>query len=239
MTTRESVEAATRLIDETLGGDMRNHAYIAAHRLSAAGLLAGEVDEEAVERGARALADLDPDEDWPTNEELGGSLIGTRDDEYRDGKREDARRVLLAARVAPSREAEEEVIQVGTDSLAREIHEAWEFQYDQCDHGTYRGGHLNGEPYAMCELTAARIVRRRAASRTRPAEPDDPSIPQPLVPEWGSEHCAQLADRSARALDLAKSSTGELATWIELILTGQDHGMTPKGTRPAESEERA
>lgn len=60
--------------------------------------------------------------------------------------------------------ATEEVIERVAESLAAEIHEAWEFQYDQCDHGTYRGGYLNGKPYAMCEITAERIVRRRAAA---------------------------------------------------------------------------
>jgi len=50
-----------------------------------------------------------------------------------------------------------------TETLAAEIHEAWEFQYDQCDHGTYNGGPSAGQPYAMCELTAARIIGRRAA----------------------------------------------------------------------------
>lgn len=59
--------------------------------------------------------------------------------------------------------ADEASIQADADSLAAEIHEAWEFQYDQCDHGTYMGGHLNGEPYAMCRLSAERIVRRRLA----------------------------------------------------------------------------
>lgn len=39
--------------------------------------------DAAVERMARAIADLEPGEPWPTNEELGGGLTGTRDDEYR------------------------------------------------------------------------------------------------------------------------------------------------------------
>ena len=59
----------------------------------------------------------------------------------------------------------EDAIERVAESLAAEIHEAWEFQYDQCDHGTYRGGYLNGKPYAMCEITAERIVRRRARHR--------------------------------------------------------------------------
>lgn len=56
-------------------------------------------------------------------------------------------------------------IQADMSSLAAEIHEAVEFQYDQCDHGTYRGGHMHGEPYQMCRIIAERIVRRRVARR--------------------------------------------------------------------------
>ena len=53
----------------------------------------GEVTA-AVERLAKALAQLEPDEPWPTNADLGGSLTGTRDDEFRDGKRDEARELL-------------------------------------------------------------------------------------------------------------------------------------------------
>lgn len=38
--------------------------------------------DAAVERMARVLADLEPGEPWPTNEELGGGPTGSRDDEY-------------------------------------------------------------------------------------------------------------------------------------------------------------
>lgn len=70
----------------------------------------------------------------------------------------------LAAQEPTDAEVEAK-IQADTDSLAAEIHEAMEFQYDQCDHGTYHGGHLHGEPYQMCRITAERIVRRRAVRR--------------------------------------------------------------------------
>lgn len=43
---------------------------------------------------ARRLASLEPNEPWPTNEELGGSLTGTRDDEYRHGMNEQATEIL-------------------------------------------------------------------------------------------------------------------------------------------------
>lgn len=52
------------------------------------------ITDEMVERGALGLVDGD---EWPTNEELGGNLTGTRDDEFRDSCREEARRVLEAA----------------------------------------------------------------------------------------------------------------------------------------------
>ena len=41
--------------------------------------------EAAIDEGeiARIIARLEPGEEWPTNEELGGSMTGTRDDEFR------------------------------------------------------------------------------------------------------------------------------------------------------------
>ena len=48
------------------------------------------------------------------------------------------------------------------ESLAAEIHEAYAYQYDECDHGTYAGGAMHGEPYSMCRINAERIIRRRS-----------------------------------------------------------------------------
>jgi hypothetical protein len=45
---------------------------------------------EAIEALARELACLEPGEDWPSNEALGGSPTGTRDNEFRSGMREQA-----------------------------------------------------------------------------------------------------------------------------------------------------
>lgn len=42
--------------------------------------------------------------------------------------------------------------------LAKGIHSAFEWQYSECDHGTYTGGPSDGEPYAMCEIFAHHIV---------------------------------------------------------------------------------
>lgn len=52
------------------------------------------ITDEMVERGALTLAD---EEKWPTNEELGGGLTGTRGDELRESCRDEARRILEAA----------------------------------------------------------------------------------------------------------------------------------------------
>jgi len=49
--------------------------------------------DDVIEAVARILADLEPGEDWPTNEELGGNLTGTRDDEYHSQMLEQARAV--------------------------------------------------------------------------------------------------------------------------------------------------
>lgn len=52
--------------------------------------------DEAVKRVARLLACLEPGEEWPSNETLGGNLTGTRDHEYRDGMRDQAREAIDA-----------------------------------------------------------------------------------------------------------------------------------------------
>lgn len=52
------------------------------------------ITPDMVERAALAIAELD---EWPTNEELGGNLTGSRDDEFRDERIEMARAALEAA----------------------------------------------------------------------------------------------------------------------------------------------
>lgn len=67
------------------------------HRLAHAANALTPLDHDAaVERMARVLADLDPGEPWPTNEELGGGPSGTRDDEYRHECMDRARAALAA-----------------------------------------------------------------------------------------------------------------------------------------------
>lgn len=51
---------------------------------------------EAIECGARELAGLEPGEEWPTNEQLGGGPTGDRDNEYRDGMRDQAKDFINA-----------------------------------------------------------------------------------------------------------------------------------------------
>lgn len=70
----------------------RADAYLRAH-----GLLGGEPTEEQIDAVARELACLKPGEPWPTNAQLGGSLTGDRDVEYREGLRGQARDLLLVA----------------------------------------------------------------------------------------------------------------------------------------------
>ena len=48
-------------------------------------------------------------------------------------------------------------------NLAAEIHDAWEYQYDECTHGTYSGP-LQGTPYAMCEIFARLIISKRTGA---------------------------------------------------------------------------
>lgn len=60
--------------------------------------------DEAVLEAARELAGLEPGESWPTNDELGGNLTGTRDDEYRAGLMDHAHSILAAALAAVTEE---------------------------------------------------------------------------------------------------------------------------------------
>jgi hypothetical protein len=53
---------------------------------------------DPVEIVARAAAQLEPGEAWPTNAALGGSPTGTRDDEYYDALHEEAREIVAALR---------------------------------------------------------------------------------------------------------------------------------------------
>lgn len=55
------------------------------------------LSDETVDRAARAVAGLEPGEDWPTNAEMGGGPTGTRDDEYRSECVRTARAALTAA----------------------------------------------------------------------------------------------------------------------------------------------
>lgn len=55
-----------------------------------------DLGDDAIERMARAIADLEPGDQWPTNAELGGGPTGTRDDEHRHDCMDRARAALDA-----------------------------------------------------------------------------------------------------------------------------------------------
>lgn len=99
----------------------------------------------------------------------------------------DAARATATARTSEQREVV---------ALTAEIHEAWEFQYAQCDHGTYTGGPNHGQPYAMCELAADRIVRRRAALLAE--QPDEDSRRPRVTLTFGSLNGVKTARRRYR-----------------------------------------
>lgn len=48
-------------------------------------------------------------------------------------------------------------------TLTPALHAAMEWQYDECDHGTYKGGAVNGKRYKMCEILSARMVWQLSA----------------------------------------------------------------------------
>lgn len=64
-------------------GDVERAAFVRSITDALTPVTVDELDEDTIERMARAIADLEPGEPWPTNEELGGGPTGTRDDEYR------------------------------------------------------------------------------------------------------------------------------------------------------------
>ena len=46
------------------------------------------------------------------------------------------------------------------EELVAHIHARAEFDSDECDHGTYTGGALHGQPYRMCERKADALLAR-------------------------------------------------------------------------------
>lgn len=44
------------------------------------------------------------------------------------------------------------------DQLIVWLHEQFEFQFDECDHGTYSGGPSHGAKYKMCERIAENML---------------------------------------------------------------------------------
>lgn len=79
------------------------------------------IPDAAVEAVARKLALLDEGDQWPSNVELGGHpLLGTRDDEYRYGMREQATELLTIAAPHLIEVAESSV----REQVARDIEEA-------------------------------------------------------------------------------------------------------------------
>lgn len=44
------------------------------------------------------------------------------------------------------------------EALVAWMHNRQIFEYDKCDHGTYSGGAMNGQPYAMCERWAEALL---------------------------------------------------------------------------------
>jgi len=42
--------------------------------------------------------------------------------------------------------------------VAKALHTRNIFEYDECDHGTFRGGAMDGEPYKMCERAAPNVL---------------------------------------------------------------------------------
>ena len=89
--------------------------------------LLGDKYDDVIEKAARAHADIEPGDDWPTNAALGGNLTGTRDDEYRAGMREQAEGALAAVLPDLLAEAWVEGYHAGFDD-ARNVQASWPAQ---------------------------------------------------------------------------------------------------------------
>lgn len=67
-------------------------------------------------------------------------------------------------------------------ALAKALHKANEWQYDECAHGKYNGGPNNGEPYAMCQIIAGRVIRELTPVGHEPVPEIDPEPEPQAVP---------------------------------------------------------
>ena len=159
----DHIEQASQIFREAwlasgIRGEIGGRVDAGIRALDSAGLLVGPVvgnvseipirsESDVIEQAARAMADdWDPDRD--------PFLLAM----FRDYANTLAAAGLLAhSHVTPAFTTEQEI-----ESLASEIHEAYAYQYDECDHGTYAGGAMHGEPYSMCRINAERIIRRRS-----------------------------------------------------------------------------
>jgi len=69
-------------------------------------------------------------------------------------------RGLIAAAIREDRTQRPPVSPEVRDELVAHIHARAEFDSDECDHGTYTGGALHGQPYRMCERKADALLAR-------------------------------------------------------------------------------
>lgn len=79
-----------------------------------------DATEAEVEAVARALAQLEPGEDWPTNSVLGCDPTITVDDEYRSAMRDLARKAIATLDAVRARSE----VEIKAEAL-REAAEAW------------------------------------------------------------------------------------------------------------------
>ena len=101
-------------------------------------------------------------------EELDALVRAVQDEMGRDALTSlQTRSVLVAAsKVRPDAPAPSDE---GREALIAFMHSRNEFDYDQCDHGVYRGGAMDGQPYAMCERQGRALADFLAARSPQPA----------------------------------------------------------------------
>ena len=86
--------------------------------------------------------------------------------------------------------------------LVEWVHRRNQFDYDECQHGTYSGGPSNGEPYAMCERQGKALYALLTSPKasTQPVVPENPKKKprklSKLVKQAASEQMGGYPDES-------------------------------------------
>lgn len=130
--------------------------------------------------------------------------------------------------------------------LAKSMHRRNQFDYDQCDHGSYTGGPSHGEPYAMCEramrpesdvtraiesIVAARVAQALAEEERRH---DRTCEQRDDATDWAEKLAAAIAHLTSCDLGEHSSSDNPWANALEAA-----DNFAPSGAPTSTEDDRA